>query len=366
MQPIAFIFSKKFSSFRRVVVCNIVMQKEVTIYDLARELNLSPATISRGLRKSAVLNKKTIQRILDKAEEMGYRHNNFASSLRNKRTKTLGIIVPRLNSYFMTSVVAGMEDIASKEGYDLIISQSLEKKELEMSNANTMFNKRIDGLLISLAYTTTDIVHLQPFFDKHIPVVFFDRSLPGVESVSVVIDNCQAAYKATTHLLEQGCTKIMHLTGNLSRDIYENRLKGYQQALCEYGIAYNENLVMVSPLGEQDGINAAQAILAMKPEERPDAVFCANDTSAVHCMVQLKQHGISIPNDIAFAGFNNDAVSRMVDPNLTTIDYPGHSIGEVAVSCLINLLKGDEQVKNTKQIILQSSLLIRGSSLKKN
>lgn len=341
------------------------MQKEITIYDLARELNLSPATISRGLRKSAVINKKTIQRILDKAEEMGYRHNNFASNLRNKRTKTLGIIVPRLNSYFMTSVLAGMEDVASKEGYDLIISQSLEKKELERSNATTMFNKRIDGLLISLAYTTTDILHLQPFFDKQIPVVFFDRTFPGVESTSVVIDNCQAAYKATAHLIEQGCKKIMHLTGNLSRDIYADRLKGYKQALAEKKIPFKESLLQISTLSEQDGTNAANKILAMAPADRPDAVFCANDISAVYCMVQLKQQGIRIPEDIAFAGFNNDAVSRMIEPNLTTIDYPGNKIGEVAVSCLINLLKGDDTVKNTNRIVLHSSLLVRGSSLKK-
>ncbi|RXK62566.1 LacI family transcriptional regulator [Lacibacter luteus] len=341
------------------------MQKEITIYDLARELKLSPATISRGLKKSPALNKTTVQRILAKAEEMGYRHNNFASSLRNKRTQTLGIIVPRLNSYFMTSILAGMEDVASKEGYDLIISQSLEKMELEKSNASTMFNKRIDGLLISLAYTTTDIAHIQPFFDKQIPVVFFDRSFPGVESTSVVIDNYQAAYKATTHLIEQGCKKIMHLTGNLTRDIYADRLKGYKQALEENKIAFDEKRVLVSTLNEQDATTAANTILAMDAEQRPDAVFCANDLSAVYCMVHLKQHGIKIPDDIAFAGFNNDAVSRMIDPNLTTIDYPGNKIGEVAVSCLINLLKGDESVKNTNRIILHSSLLIRESSLKK-
>ncbi|TWI79203.1 LacI family transcriptional regulator [Lacibacter cauensis] len=341
------------------------MQKEVTIYDLARELNLSPATISRGLKKSTALNKSTVQRILAKAEEMGYRHNNFASNLRNKRTKTLGIIVPRLNSYFMTSVLAGMEDVASKEGYDLIISQSLEKSELEKSNANTMFNKRIDGLLISLAYNTTDLTHIQPFFDRQIPVVFFDRSFPGVESTSVVIDNYQAAYKATAHLLEQGCRKIMHLTGDLTRDIYADRLKGYKDALDEYNIPFDQKRVVTSTLNEQDATNFANAILAMDRAQRPDAVFCANDVSAVYCMVQLKQHGIRIPDDIAFVGFNNDAVSRMIEPNLTTIDYPGNKIGEVAVSCLINLLKGDENVKNTNRIILHSSLLVRGSSLKK-
>lgn len=265
----------------------------------------------------------------------------------------------------MTSVLAGMEDVASKEGYDLIISQSLEKVELEKSNVNTMFNNRIDGLLISLAYDTKDLDHLEPFFDRQIPVVFFDRSFPGVESTSVVIDNYQAAYKVTMHLIEQGCRKIMHLSGNLTRDIYADRLKGYKQALEDSHIAFDEKYVLANTLNEQDATNAANTILAMDIAQRPDAVFCANDVSAVYCMVQLKQHGIKIPCDIAFAGFNNDAFSRMIDPGLTTIDYPGNKIGEVAVSCLINLLKGDASVKNTNRIILHSSLVVRGSSLKK-
>lgn len=338
------------------------MQKDVTIYDLAKELNLSAATISRGLKKSSALNKDTVARILDKAEEMGYRHNNFASNLRNKRTQTIGIIVPRLNSYFMTSVLAGIEDVASKEGYNIIISQSLEKKELERSNAHTMFNKRVDGLLISLAYDTTDIDHLQPFFDKHIPVVFFDRAFQTDQSTCIVINNQEAGYKAVKHLIEQGCKRIMHLGGTLLRDIYTARLNGYKQALEENNIEYDKKLVQLSKLGEQDGLDAADYILSLKPEERPDAVFCANDLSAVYCMSRLKENGIKIPEDIAFAGFNNDAVSRVIEPKLTTIDYPGYNIGEAAASGLINILKGDLTTKKTTTLVLQAPLLVRESS----
>lgn len=338
------------------------MHKDVTIYDLARELNLSPATISRGLKKSDALNKDTVSRILSKAEEMGYRHNNFASNLRNKRTQTIGIIVPRLNSYFMTSVLAGIEDVASKERYNIIISQSLEKKELEKSNANTMFNKRVDGLLISLAYDTTDISHLQPFFDKHIPVVFFDRAFQTEESTCVVINNRDAAYKAVTHLIQQGCKRIMHLGGSLMRDIYSDRLQGYRQALEDNNIDYDDTLVQISKLGEQDGIDAANYILSLNKNERPDAVFCANDMSAVYCMSHLKEQGIKIPDDIAFAGFNNDAVSRVIEPKLTTIDYPGYNIGEAAAAGLLNILKGDVTTMKTTRLVLQSTLLVRDSS----
>ncbi len=138
--------------------------KEITIYDLAKRLNLSAATICRGLRNNLSINKLTRKKIFDTAREMGLRSNTFASSLRSKKTNTLGVIVPRLNSYFVASVLSGMEGIANKEGYNLIISQSLENAGKEVANAHTMFNKRVDGLLVSLAYDSENMDHLKPFF----------------------------------------------------------------------------------------------------------------------------------------------------------------------------------------------------------
>src|SRR5688572_20870370 len=187
--------------------------KDITIYDIARHLNISATTVSRGLKDHPSINKNTRKKIADAANELGYRSNTFASSLRSKKTHTLGVIVPRLNSYFVASVLAGMEDVSSREGYNLIISHSLENSEKEKANAHTMFNKRVDGLLVSLAYDTENINHLRPFFNRGIPVVFFDRVYPHAESTSIIIDNYQAAYNVTKHLLEQGCRRIMHLGG---------------------------------------------------------------------------------------------------------------------------------------------------------
>ncbi|MFT3843733.1 MAG: LacI family DNA-binding transcriptional regulator [Lacibacter sp.] len=340
------------------------MQKEITIYDLARELKLSPATISRGLKKSSSLSKLTVKRILEKAEEMGYRHNNFASNLRNKKTQTIGVIVPRLNSNFMSAVLAGMEDIASKENYNLIIAQSLEKFEKEKNNIQTMYGSRVDGLLISLAYDTENIDHLQIFFNKKIPVVFFDRAFPTNESTSVVIDNFKAAYNITSHLAEQGCKRIMHIGGNTLRDIYAERLRGYRKALEDHQIDFDNSIVYICNLSERAGEEAAQFILKMKPGKRPDAVFCANDTVAVHCMMALKENGIAIPDDIAFAGFNNDPISKVIDPNLTTINYSGYHIGQVAITNLIKPLREESIKAATNTIILRSDLIIRKSSLK--
>jgi LacI family transcriptional regulator len=343
---------------------NMSEQKEITIYDIAKHLSISATTVSRGLNNHPSINKNTRKKIADAAKELGYRSNTFASSLRSKKTHTIGVIVPRLNSNFMSSVLAGMEDAASREHYNLIITQSLEKREKEKANAHIMFNKRVDGLLISLAYDTESITHLQPFFSKGIPVVFFDRTFPHSESVSIVIDNFKAAYDITKHLLEQGCKRIMHLGGNMLRDVYSERLRGYKKALQDHNIPFNDKLLYISSLNEEAGTDAAKHILKMKPSARPDAVFGANDTAAVHCMIHLKSAGLLIPDDIAFAGFNNDPISKVIEPNLTTINYSGYHIGEVAVMNLINHLKGLTSTKTTNTIVLRADLVVRESSLK--
>ena len=338
-------------------------EKEVTIYDLAKKLNISIATVSRALKDDPVVNKKTRKKIYDLAEEMGYRSNHFARNLRNQRTNTIGVIVPRLNSYFMSTVIAGIENVANSEGYTLIISQSSESAKKEMASVKTMFNNRVDGLLVSLAYDTEDISHFDMLFRKNIPLIFFDRVMEHKNTTNILIDNRKAAYEATTHLIEQGCQRIVHITATLKRNTYVDRFKGYKQALAEHNIPFREEYVLINNLSQEAGISAAEAILAMDP--LPDAVFVANDNCAVGCMVALKKAGIRIPHDIAFAGFNNDPVSTVIEPNLTTVDYPGYQMGEAAVRNLINHLNGVTNISSTNTILLRSELIVRESSLKK-
>ncbi len=338
-------------------------EKEITIYDIAKHLNISATTVSRGLKDHPTINKNTRKKIVEAARHLGYRSNTFASSLRSKKTHTIGIIVPRLNSHFMSSALAGMEDAATRESYNLIISQSLESAEKEIANAHTMFNKRVDGLLASLAYDTESIDHFEPFFKKGIPIIFFDRVFDHKESTSVVIDNYKAAYDITKHLIDNGCRRIMHLGGNLLRNVYTDRLRGYKQALSDHKIKFEEKLLFMSKLNEEAGAEAAKLILKMGTKQ-PDGVFAANDTAAVYCMMKLKEAGIGIPADIAFAGFNNDPISKIIEPNLTTINYSGYDMGEASVTSLINHLNGISNVKATNTIILRSDLVIRESSLK--
>jgi LacI family transcriptional regulator len=339
-------------------------QKEVTIYDIAQKLNISAATVSRGLKDLPGTNKETKRKILAAAMEMGYHSNSFASNLRKRRGNIIGVIVPRLNSNFMSDVIAGIEKVVNDSGYNLFISQSLEIMEKEVSNSKAMFNNRVDGLLVSLAYNTDNIDHFEAFIKRNIPVIFFDRVQEHQQCPSIFIDNYKAGYQVTRHLIDQGCKRIMHITGSQLRNVYVDRFNGYRKALSEQNIPFEDELLIINDLNAQAGNAAAKQILSM--ENKPDAVFVSNDLCAISCMQLLKKEGIRIPEDIAFAGFNNDPASCVIEPNLTTIDYRGYEMGEVAAKVLIGHLDNNNDLIQTHSLILRSELIIRDSSRKKD
>jgi LacI family transcriptional regulator len=338
-------------------------KKDVTIYDIAQKLDLSSATVSRALQDHPAINKNTRKKIQEAAKELGYRHNNFASSLRKQKTNTIGVIVHELNSNFITSVLAGIEKVTTEAGYDLIIAHSSESFKKEAANALNLFHKRVDGLIASLAFDTQGLDHYAQYEEKGIPVIFFDRVEEHSESTKVIIDNYKCGYEATQHLIEQGCKKVVLVTANLKRNVYAQRHKGYKDALYDNSIPYNKEYVLIKDLSEQCGVEAALQILKMKP--LPDGAFITNDFSAAVCMQTLKDHGIRIPEDIAVVGFNNDAIGKIIEPQLTTIDYPGIDMGEIAARNLINHLKGLSNIKHTSTIVVRSNLIVRKSSLKK-
>jgi len=335
--------------------------RETTIYDIAEVLKISPATVSRGLKDHPAISQKTKMNILAMAKQMGYRTNTLARNFRQQKSNIIGVIVPRLNSSFLSDVISGVEKIASESGYNLIISQSLETEKKEIANSETMFNNRVDGLLVSVAYDSKDVTHFLPFIEKKIPIIFFDRIFNHEECSSVSIDNFQAAYDATSHLVNEGCKKIIHVTGNLSRNVYTDRYHGFKKALVDHNIHLLPNHLIVNDLSIQAGIDAAKTIAEMPV--LPDGVFVANDNCAASCMVELKRMGIKIPHDIQFVGFNNDPIASIVEPNLTTINYDGVGMGQMAAQTLINQLKKQTEAF-TQTIILPHKLIIRKSSLR--
>jgi LacI family transcriptional regulator len=340
------------------------LKKEVTIYDIAKTLKLSASTVSRGLRDHPAIRKETARRIKEAAVKMGYQHNPFASNLRKNRSNTIGVILPRLDSNFQSSVIAGIEKRVNQEGFNLIISQSRESREKENANIVTMFNSRIDGLLASLACDTCDLGHFDKMLSKGIPVVLFDRvkSHPDYHCSRVVIDNVKAGYDATSHLLEEGCRKIMFVGDNLSSNVYLDRQTGYRQALSEYDLSFDPAMSFITRLDEDSGERVVDRLLEFA--YRPDGIFAANDTSAVSIICQLKKAGIKVPDDIAIVGFNDVHISRVIDPPLTTIHYPGIEMGEMAASTLIEILSSSDPVVS-KTVVLDHRLIVRKSSLKR-
>jgi LacI family transcriptional regulator len=338
-------------------------EKEVTIYDLADKLNISIATVSRALKDDPVVSKKTKKKIFDLAEKMGYRSNHFARNLRKQQTNTIGIIIHELNSNFITSVLAGVEKVTTEAGYDLIIAHSSESYAKEAANAKNLFHKRVDGLIASLSFDTTDMEHFRRFVDKGVPVIFFDRVEQTNDNTVVIIDNYKCGYQATQHLIEQGCKRVVHVTASLKRNVYSERYRGYRDALFDHGISFDDSLLLIKDLSEKAGIESAMHMLRMK--SKPDGAFITNDFVAAVCMRTLKENGIVIPDDIAIVGFNNDAIGKLIEPALSTINYPGRDVGEIAARNLINHLKGISNIQHTNTIIVSSDLIIRKSSLKK-
>jgi len=338
-------------------------QKDITIYDLAEQLNISATTVSRGLQNHPAINEKTRKRISDLAAELGYRSNKFASNLRKQKTNTLGVIVPRLNSLFMSSVISGIERIANNAGYNLIISQSFEKEAKEQTNAKTMFNSRVDGLIVSLSSDTKDYSHFDTFIKKNIPVIFFDRIAEEVKSAQVLIDNFKAGYAVTAHLIAQGCKEILHITGNTTRNVYRDRMEGYQKALSDHNIMYQPDLVISNDLSEQ-AIKDTLVNDILKRQHLPDGLFITNDSAAAVALSVLREAGLRVPEDIALAGFNNDLISRVTEPAITTINYPGNEMGENIARILINHLDGEGKLSFTNTVVLDAELIIRASSIK--
>lgn len=351
-------------SFILLLQSMMLKGREVTIYDLADKLNISIATVSRALKDDPVVSKRTKKKIIDLAEKLGYRSNHFASNLRKQKTNTIGVIVHELNSNFITSVLAGIEKITTEAGYDLIIAHSSESYAKEAANAKNLFHKRVDGLIASLSFDTKDLKHFRRFEEKGVPVIFFDRVEQTTNHAVVIIDNYKCGYQATQHLIEQGCKKIVHVTSSLKRNVYSGRYKGYRDALFDNGISFDESLLIINDLSEKAGIESASKILDMKP--LPDGAFITNDFVAAVCMRTLKESNIRIPADIAIVGFNNDAIGKLIEPALTTINYPGRDMGEIVARNLINHLQNKGNIDSINTVIVSSDLIIRKSSLKKN
>lgn len=333
---------------------------EPTIHDIARELNISASTVSRALNNSPRISTKTKELIKEVAERLGYRPNTLASNLRNKKSNTIGIVVPLINRHFFSSVISGVEDVAFKAGFNVVISQSNDLYEKEVKIVHSMFLNRVDGLIISISMQTNTFEHLKMFSKKSAPLVFFDRVVPEIETDKIIIDDFAGAYKVTQHLIDQGYKRIAHLAGPQNLLTYNFRKKGYIEALVRNGMEYDETLVLENTLTSEAGVNSAKTLMNLM--KKPDAIFCGNDITALSAMMYLKDKGVNIPKDMGIVGFSNEPFSKVVSPSISTIAQPAFEMGQKAAELIIKKIENNDKTVNT--IVMPSELIIRDSSLR--
>lgn len=335
------------------------MKKKATIHDIARELDINASTVSRGLADSPRVKAKTKELIRAKAIEMGYSRNHLASNLRRKKTFTLGVIVPNISRYFFSTAIGGMEQVASQQGYNLIICQSHDSATREAQLVETLLANQVDGLMISIALESSDRAHLKRIEDFDKPVVFFDRACDIISAHNVLIDDYARAFEATEELIQKGCKRIAHFAGEGDVSIYSERIKGYQAALQKHGLESKEEWIMRSKLKKHDGEELAYKLLSMNP--RPDGIFSANDIAAISALEAMREATISIPEDIKIFGFSGEPISAFTSPSLSTVDQNPELLGNKAAEILLKQINGEEIPESPT--VIESKLITRQSSM---
>jgi DNA-binding LacI/PurR family transcriptional regulator len=308
-----------------------------TILDIAEALKLSPATISRALNNGTYVKAETKKRVLDMAEKLGYRRNLMASSLRNNKTNTIGLMVPRISMFFHAEVITTIQNELHKLGYNLIICQSNDSLQMEKELANIMFSSRVDALIVASTLQTEDFSHFDVFVNNNIPLVFYDRVPTQPYKATVVKgDDFRGGYLSTQHLLELGCKKIAHLSGPLTSNLYIDRSTGYKKALTQYNIPINEDLIFYQELTYENARKAMEKIF--EGENKPDAVFTSNDTSAIAVLEFAREHNIAVPEKLKIVGYSNDSRTEIIRPSITTIEQSPILVGTKVVEELIKKL----------------------------
>ncbi len=334
---------------------------QTTIYDIAKELNISKSTVSRALTNHPEVKAETRKAVLELAEKMDYQRNMLSINLISRKSNLIGIIVPEFETSFFPQVVIGAQEMASKYGYNIIVSQSNEKFETEVANSKVMLSSQVDGILVSISKETRSYEHLKIFQRKGIPMVLFNRVCDELIVPKVVIDDYDAALGAVEHLIQTGKRRIAHLAGPDSLITSRKRLKGYLDALKKHKIPIDESLIIPYDLTIGKVKIYIRHLVELKYP--PDGLFIANDPAAIEAIRTIKKMGIQIPQQIGIVGFSNDYGSNLIEPGLTTVAQPKRLIGSTAMQLLLDLI--DKDVSQWKAVTktLDSELIVRNSSM---
>lgn len=335
---------------------------EITINDIAKELGIATSTVSRALNNSNKISDATKKKVHAVAQELGYEINLVASSLSKNKTNLIGVIVPSIYSQFFSKALSAIQKEAKASGYNVIISQTNESFEEEVDVLKVMNSARVDGLIVCLSAETKTVDHFNALIKKKVPVAMFDRVHYDIPGPKVVVDNYEAAYKATEHLSKIGCKRIAHLAGPFGCKVFDERADGYRDALKANGLALYPQFLLSCDLREKDTRDALQMWMAQ--EERPDGIVVANASAGLILASNVKSYGISIPEDLSVISLGNERCNELMVPSLSAIDMPGEEMGKTAT---VKLLKRIKDKKTDNSIVVKPfRLLIRNSTFRKS
>lgn len=338
-------------------------KNKTTIKDIANVLNISAAAVSKALHNDSRISEKTKKAVRQVAENLNYQPNHLASALRSGKSKLVGVIVPKTNSNFFSATIHNIEEVLNKEGYNIIITQSNESYKKECENIDTLLFTQVDGIIVSMANETVDLQHFEKVKQAGIPLITFDRGENYLNVDYIGIDDYDSSHRIVDHLVEQGCKRIAHIGGFKHTRIYNNRIRGYIDALEKHNLPLEKELLLESNLSTEDGRNKMQELLAL--DKKPDAVYVAGDYAALGALQVLNEKNIKIPDEIALVGFGDEPFANMVTPKMTSVNQHSYQIGKIAAEKFLEYTKQNKIHQTLQKHILKAELIIRESSLKK-
>lgn len=340
-------------------------KKNTTIYDISKKLNVSVATVSRALNNHPRISQATKELVVKAAKEMDYKQNNLAKALKSGETKTVGVIVPYINTNFFSSVIRGIEEELSPHGYRVIICQSHDDAAIEKKQLNTLLHTQVDCIFISISKNTSDVEYLKKVVSTtNTPIIFFDRKkdVPGISTIT--IDDHKGAYLATEHLINEGYKNIYHFSGDQNLEIYQNRLSGYKSALTAYKLPVIEENIINTGSSIEEGINAMKSV--WKRKIKPDAIFSASDFTALGVCKEIKNLGLEMPKDIGVIGFSNEPFTQFMELSISSVDQTPVMMGKVSGNVFLESIKDNfSGITIEKKLVLSPMLCIRQSSKRK-
>ena len=330
--------------------------------DIARELGVSVATISRALKDSPRISVEQRQKIQQYAREHNFIPNVLAESLRHSRVqpmKVIGVIIPEPVHYYFASILKGIEEEASAHGYHIMVAQSGESYEREVQLCRSFYENKVCGIIVSQAKNTHNYDHFLRLQEAGVPLVFYDRICTGVEASRVVVDDYKGAFNATSHLIETGCRRIAYYGSQLNLEIAKNRYNGYKDALLKHGLPFVPELTRIC-----DTRYDAEMITPsmFDGDNYPDAFFTVNDETAIGVLYTVKRMGLRVPEDVSICGFTNDDRASSSDPMLSTVEQRGLQVGEEAADILIGHVEGTIPLSRVERRIVRTRLILRGTT----